>query len=170
MGAVGVEWGCVPKNAEPNEESEIRDDRSVPGRKKDRETEREKQKTDGVRRQRANFLGKVKERERERRLKTKTRKKRKEKKRRKAFFFFFFLFLFSSRQRHPSSGLGKTLPRLFQILVEPFSGSLRAFITDQECNQASLQLLQSLMSITEMRKIMNETECGNKSYKQRLNK
>ena len=62
MGAVGVEWGCVPKNAEPNEESEIRDDRSVPGRKKDRETERErqrerqrerereKQKTDGVRR------------------------------------------------------------------------------------------------------------------------
>lgn len=28
------EWGvCVPKNAEPNEKSGIRDDRSVPGRK-----------------------------------------------------------------------------------------------------------------------------------------
>lgn len=32
MGAVGV-GVCVPKNAELNEKSGIRDDRSVPGRK-----------------------------------------------------------------------------------------------------------------------------------------
>lgn len=49
MDAVGVGvMVCVPKNAEPNEESGIRGDRSVPGRK-NRERKREKKlKTDGV--------------------------------------------------------------------------------------------------------------------------
>lgn len=61
-----------------------------------------------------------------------------------------------SKYRH-LSGSRKTLPRLFQILVEPFLGFLRAFITDQESNQASLQLLQSLTSITVVREVMNET-------------
>lgn len=72
--------------------------------------------------------------------------------RKRSCFFLFVCFVslfFLSKYRHPS-GSWETLPRLFQILVEPFLGSLRAFITDQECNQASLQLLQSLTSITEV--------------------
>ena len=95
MGAVGVEWGCVPKNAEPNEESGIRDDRSVPGRKKDRETERETEREREAKNGwRSTIEGKLPgegEREREKvKNKNKKEKKRKEKKESVLFLLFSF--------------------------------------------------------------------------------